>query len=184
MGNSRLDFLQCMGQFWILRSLFARNCKLGECQNMKVNPIPEDCHTITPYLLVPDVGRLIEFLKKAFDAVERAKITRPNGSILHAQVRIGDSILMIGEPQSPWKPLPTMLYLYVPDVDATYKRAVAAGGVSAVEPVDMFYGDRSACVKDVADNSWWIATHKEELTTAEIQERATSFFKKMAKPSA
>jgi PhnB protein len=147
---------------------------------MKVNPIPEDCHSITPYLLVPDVGRLIEFLKKAFDAEERAKIARPNGSILHAQVKIGDSILMIGEPQSPWKPLPTMLYLYVADVDATYKRAVAAGGVSTVEPADMFYGDRSACVKDVADNSWWIATRKEELTTAEIQERATAFFKKMA----
>jgi PhnB protein len=151
---------------------------------MKVNPIPEGCHSITPYLLVPDVGRLIEFLKKAFDAVEREKIARPSGSILHAQVKIGDSILMIGEPQSPWKPLPTMLYLYVTDVDATYKRAVAAGGVSAVEPADMFYGDRSACVKDVADNSWWIATHKEVLTTAEIQERATAFFKKMAKPAA
>jgi len=151
---------------------------------MKVNPIPEGCHSITPYLLVPDVGRLIKFLKQAFDGVERERIARPNGTILHAQVKIGDSILMIGEPQSPWKPLSTMLYLYVPDVDATYKRAVAAGGVSAVEPMDMFYGDRSACVKDVADNSWWIATHKEELTTEEIQERATEFFKKMAKPAA
>ena len=152
---------------------------------MKVNPIPEDCHSITPYLLVPDVGRLIEFLKRAFDAVERAKIARPDGSILHAQVKIGDSILMIGEPQSPYKPLPTMLYLYVPDVDATYKQALAVGGVSAVEPMDMFYGDRSACVKDVADNSWWIATHKEELTTEEIQKRATDVFKKMStKPAA
>ncbi|HXI83256.1 MAG TPA: VOC family protein [Verrucomicrobiae bacterium] len=147
---------------------------------MKAKPIPEDCHSITPYLLVPDVGRLIEFLKQAFGAVERAKIARPNGTILHAQVRIGDSILMIGEPQSPWKPQPSMLYLYVADVDATYKQAVAAGGVSVNEPVDMFYGDRSACVKDVAENAWWIATHKEELTTAEIQERATEFFKKMA----
>jgi PhnB protein len=146
---------------------------------MKVNPVPEGCHSITPYLLVPDVGRLIEFLKKAFDAVERARIARPNGTILHAQVRIGDSIVMIGEPQSPWKPLPTMLYLYVPDVDATYKRAVVAGGVSAMEPADMFYGDRSGSVKDVAGNTWWIATHKEELTTAETQERATAFFKKM-----
>ena len=152
---------------------------------MKVNPIPEGCHSITPYLLVPDVGRLIEFLKQAFGAVERAKIARPDGTILHAQVKIGDSILMIGEPQSPYKPLPTMLYLYVPDVDATYKQALAVGGVSAVEPKDMFYGDRSACVKDVADNSWWIATHKEELTTEEIQKRATDVFKKMStKPAA
>ena len=152
---------------------------------MKVNPIPEGCHSITPYLLVPDVGRLIEFLKRAFDAVEREKIARPNGTILHAQVKIGDSILMIGEPQSPYKPLPTMLYLYVADVDATFKQALAAGAVSTSEPADMFYGDRSASVKDVAGNTWWIATHKEELTTEEIQERATEFFKKMAaKPAA
>jgi PhnB protein len=151
---------------------------------MKVNPIPEGCHSITPYLLVPDVGRLIEFLKQAFGAVERGSIARPNGTILHAQMRIGDSILMIGEPQSPYKPLPTMLYLYVSDVDATYKQAVAAGGVSTAEPTDMFYGDRSACVRDVADNSWWIATHKEDLTLAETQERATAFFQKMAKTAA
>src|ERR1035438_9952596 len=125
-----------MGQFRILRSRFAHRYKLEEHQNMKVNPIPEGCHSITPYLLVPDVGRLVDFLKQAFGAVERAKIARPDGSILHAQVKIGDSILMIGEPQSPWKPLPTMFYLYVLDVDATCERAVAAGGVSAVEPVD------------------------------------------------
>jgi len=150
---------------------------------MKVDPVPEGCHSITPYLLVPDVGRLIEFLKKAFGAVERAKIARPDGSILHAQVLIGNSILMIGEPQSPYKSLPTMLYLYVPDVDAIFKRAVAAGGVSTMEPADMFYGDRSGSVKDVAGNTWWIASHKEELTTAQIQERATEFFKKMGKPA-
>jgi PhnB protein len=149
---------------------------------MKVNPIPEGCHSITPYLLVPDVGRLIDFLKKAFGAAERAKIARPDGTILHAQVLIGNSILMIGEPQSPYKPLPTMLYLYVLDVDATYKQALAAGGVSTMEPADMFYGDRSGSVKDVAGNTWWIATHKEELTTAQMQERATEFFKKMGKP--
>jgi len=151
---------------------------------MKVNPIPEGCHSITPYLLVPDVGRLIEFLKKAFGAVERAKIARPNGTILHAQVLIGNSIVMIGEPQSPYKPLPTMLYLYVPDVDTTFKQALAAGGVSTMEPADMFYGDRSGSVKDVAGNTWWIATHKEELTTAETQKRATEFFKTMGKSGA
>src|ERR1017187_1606707 len=169
-----------MGQFRILRSRFAHRYKLEEHQNMKVNPIPEGCHSITPYLLVPDVGRLIEFLKQAFDAVERAKIARPDGSILHAQVRIGDSILMIGKPQSPYKPLPTMLYLYVADVDATFKQALAAGGVSTSEPADLFYGDRSGSVRDVAGNTWWIATHKEALATEEIQERATEFFKRMA----
>lgn len=151
---------------------------------MKVNPIPEGCHAITPYLLVPDVARLIEFLKQAFDGVERAKFARPDGTVLHAQVRIADSLVMIGEPQSPWKPRPSMLYLYVPDVDATYKRAVAAGGKPVVEPVNMFYGDRHACVRDMAENDWWIATHIENLTAAEIQKRATAFYKQGSKPTA
>lgn len=144
---------------------------------MKVNPIPEGCHAITPYLLVPDAARLIEFLKQAFGGTERARISRPNGTVLHAQVRVGDSLVMIGEPQSPWKPRPCMLYHYVPDVDATYRRAVEAGALSVVEPANMFYGDRTACVKDVADNFWWIATHMEDVSLAETQQRATAFFK-------
>jgi len=147
----------------------------------KVKPIPDDCHSITPYLLVPDVSRLIKFLKKAFDGVERARITRPNGTVLHAQVRIGDSPVMIGEPQAPWKPQPSMLYVYVPDVDATYRKAIKAGAKSVAEPADMFYGDRHACVKDVAGNNWWIATRIENVSLDEIQKRATAFFKKMAK---
>lgn len=144
---------------------------------MATNYIPADCSAITPYLLVPDASRFIEFLKQAFGGVERERITRPGGSVLHAQVRIADSLLMIGEPQPPWKPLPMMLYLYVPDCDATYKQALAAGGTSVVEPADMFYGDRHACVKDVADNHWWIATHKEEVPAEEIQRRAAAFMK-------
>ena len=78
---------------------------------MKVNPVPDDCGTVTPYLTVPDAARLVEFLKRAFDGIERAKIVRPDGTVLHAQVKIGNSILMIGEPQGQWKPRPSMLYL-------------------------------------------------------------------------
>ena len=148
---------------------------------MKVNPIPEGCHAVTPYLTVPDAARLIEFLKKAFNGIERAKISRPDGSVLHAQMLIGDSLLMIGEPQGQWKPRSSMLYLYVADVDATYKQAIAAGAQSLIEPTNMFYGDRHACVKDVAENDWWIATHIEDLSVAEIQERATAFYKQKAK---
>jgi uncharacterized glyoxalase superfamily protein PhnB len=151
---------------------------------MKTQPIPKDCHAITPYLTVPDAARLIEFLKKAFDGVERARISRPDGTVLHAQVRIADSLLMIGEPQGQWKPRPCVLYHYVADVDATYKRALAAGAVSVIEPADMFYGDRAACVKDVADNDWWIATHREDLSETEIQKRATEFFNQRAKSAA
>ena len=134
--------------------------------------------------MVPDVGELVEFLKKAFKGVERAKITRPNGTVLHAQVRVGDSLVMIGEPQAPWKPRPSMLYLYVADVDATYSRAIKAGAKTVVGPINMFYGDRHACVKDVAENNWWIATRIENVSLDEIQKRATAFFKKMSKPAA
>ncbi len=148
---------------------------------MKVNPVPDDCGNVIPYLLVPDVARLIEFLKQAFDGIERAKISRPDGTVLHAQVRIGNSLLMIGQPQSPWKPRPSMLYLYVADVDATYRRAIAAGAQSVLEPADMFYGDRHACVKDVAENDWWIASRIENLSLEEIQKRATAFYQQKAK---
>lgn len=151
---------------------------------MKTNPIPEGCHSITPYLTVSEAGRLVHFLKQAFDGIERARILRPDGTVLHAQVRIGDSLLMISEPQGQWKPRPSMLYLYVADVDATYKRAIRAGAQSVIEPIDMFYGDRAACVKDVAENDWWIATHIKDLSAAEIQERAAAFFKQRSKPAA
>jgi PhnB protein len=144
---------------------------------MKVNPIPEGFHSVTPYLTVPDAARLIDFLKQAFDGIERTRIARPDGTVLHAQVRIGDSLLMIGEPQGQWKPRPSMLYFYVPDVNASYQRAIAAGAKSVIEPADMFYGDRHACVRDVSDNDWWIATHIEDPSAAEIQERAAAFYK-------
>jgi len=150
----------------------------------KVRPIPDDCHSITPYLLVPNVARLVRFLQKAFDGVDRIRIKRPNGTILHAQVRIGDSLVMIGEPQAPWKPGRVVLYLYVADVDSTYQQAIKAGAKSAVEPTDMFYGDRHACVTDVAGNNWWIATRIENVSGDEIQRRATAFFKQMVKPAA
>jgi PhnB protein len=145
--------------------------------DMPVKPVPNDCHAITPYLTVQDAGRLIEFLKNAFNGVERARFVRPDGTILHAQVRIADSLLMVGEPQGPWKPMPTMLYFYVADIDATYQRAVEAGAVSVVAPTNMFYGDRHACVKDPAGNYWWIATRIEDLSAAEMQERTTAFYK-------
>jgi PhnB protein len=143
--------------------------------------IPADCHAITPYLLVSDINQFIDFLVHGLSGKVREKIARPDGSILHAQVMIADSLLMIGQPQAPWKPLPVMLYHYVPDCDATYKQALAAGATSEVEPADMFYGDRHACVKDVAGNSWWIATHMEDMSAEEIQTRAAAFYAEKAK---
>jgi len=87
---------------------------------MKTIGVPEGCHAVTPYLTVVDAARLIDFLKRAFGATERARIPRPDGSVMHAQVYVGDSLLMIGEPQGPWKPRSSMLYHYVADVDAIW----------------------------------------------------------------
>jgi PhnB protein len=148
---------------------------------MKTNYKPEGCHSITPYLTVPDAGRLIDFLKLAFDGVEHARLMGPNGRIAHAQVRIGDSLVMLGEPVPPWSPRTNMLYLYVPDVDATYRQALKAGAKSVIEPANMFYGDRHACVTDVADNTWWIATHLEDMSMEELQKRAMAFHAEKAK---
>ena len=97
--------------------------------------------------------------------------------MIHTEVRIGDSLVIVNELYPHWKPKPLMLYLYVEDVDATYKRAIEAGGVSLAEPTNMYYGDRVARVRDVSENDWWIATRLEDVPLAEIQERATALLK-------
>jgi uncharacterized glyoxalase superfamily protein PhnB len=148
---------------------------------MTTNYIPDGCRAVTPYLTVPDAKREIDFLLAAFGAVERASIRRPNGGVMHAQVMLGDSLLMIGEPPDPSQCMPMTLYHYVPDCDAVWKQAVAAGGEAINEPMDMFYGDRTGAVKDPGGNAWWIATHKEELTAEQIQERASAFFQQQQK---
>ena len=130
---------------------------------------------------MPDAARLVDFLKRAFGGVERARISGPDGKIAHAQVRIGDSLVMVGEPHDPWPARPAMLYHYVADVDATYKQALAAGAESLFAPANMFYGDRLACVKDFAGNNWSIASRIEEVSVKEIQRRVASFQQQMSK---
>ena len=103
---------------------------------------------------------------------------RPDGKIMHAEMKIGDSRVMLGEANEQWPLTTASLHLYVPDVDSAYKRAVDAGGKPTVEPMDQFYGDRSGCVKDASGNTWWIATHKEDLSLAELQKRGEEMFKK------
>ena len=114
--------------------------------------------SITPYLTVERAGDLVEFVKQAFDAVEVFRATGSAGG-MHAEVTIGDSRLMIGGMPGVTE-IPTALHLYVPDADAVYQRAMEAGATSLEEPVDQFYGDREAGVKDPTGNVWWIATHK------------------------
>jgi PhnB protein len=144
---------------------------------MAVKPIPEGFHNVTPYLVVPGVAKLIDFLKQAFGATELFRMPRPNGTIMHAEVKIGDSIVMMGEPMGGHQPMPGSLYLYVEDADAVYKRALQAGATSTMEPADQFYGDRSAGVKDPVGNHWWIATHKEDVSPDELARRAEAFMK-------
>ncbi len=136
-----------------------------------VTPVPAGYHTVTPYLVVPDGEGLLAFLRAAFQAVEGSRTVRPDGTIANAEVRIGDSMVMVAQARDPWKPMPTGVYLYVPDTDAVYHAALAAGGSSLMEPSDQFYGDRNAGVQDPWGNNWWIATHLEDVDDAEIQRR-------------
>jgi PhnB protein len=142
---------------------------------MAVKPIPDGYHSVTPYLLVSGAARLIDFLKQAFAAEERERVARPDGAIMHAEVKIGDSVVMMGEPMQPYTPMPASLHLYVPDMDGVYQRALKAGATSVMEPTDQFYGDRSAGVKDPFGNLWWIATHKEDVPPDELARRAQAY---------
>jgi len=144
---------------------------------MSVKPIPDGYHSVTPYLTVQGVTKLIDFLKQAFEAQEIERMTRPDGTIGHAEVKIGDSIVMMGEAGGEWQPMPGAIYLYVNDVDTTYQCALQAGAVSTMEPMNQFYGDRSAGVKDPSGNLWWIATHKEDLSREELMKRAQAAMK-------
>jgi PhnB protein len=123
-------------------------------------PIPEGFHTVTSYLVVPGVARLIDFLKRAFDAEETIRAARQDGSISHAGVRIGDSMVEMGEASGDWKAMPAGLHLYVKDADDVYRKAVKAGATSLFTPQDTDYGDREGGITDPSGNQWYIATHK------------------------
>jgi PhnB protein len=137
----------------------------------KVKPVPERYHSVTPYLVVEGVPKLLEFLKDTFNSTELERVPRPDGTISHAEVRIGDSVVMMGEANAQSKPMPTMLYVYVEDVDAVYKRALQAGAKPVRELKDEFYGDRAGGVADPMGNQWWIATHKEDVSPEELRRR-------------
>lgn len=121
--------------------------------------IPEGLRTLTPFLHPRGADRMIDFLKEAFGAEEESRAQSPDGVIHHATVRIGDSMIEMGEAHGQWQPMATTFFMYVDDVDSLYHRVVAAGGVSQSEPADQPYGDRVAGVTDPFDNLWYIATH-------------------------
>ena len=141
-----------------------------------VKPVPEGFHTISPYLGVKDARGLIEFLKKAFDS-EVEVHAAPDGTIFNAMAQVGDSMVLIGQvpKERPDNELmPAMLYLYVADADAWYRKAMAAGAQSIRAPEDQWYGDRVGAVRDLANNQWWFATHKEDMTPEEMARRAAA----------
>ena len=148
----------------------------------KVKPIPDGFHTVTPYLIVDGADKAIAFMKKAFGAEHTHEPTkRPDGKVMHATLKIGDSMVMISDSSEHAKAMPTMLYLYVPNVDASYQKALKAGASSVMEPADQFYGDRTGGVKDASCNSWFFGTHIEDVAPAEMQKRAQDFFRKQIK---
>ena len=115
--------------------------------------------SVTPYLHPRGTAKMIAFLKEAFGAEEVMRAQSPGGTVEHAKIRIGDSILEMGEAHGEYQPMPTMFYMYVNNVDAAYDRALKAGATSISAPADLPYGDRSAGVQDPAGNQWYIATH-------------------------
>ena len=155
---------------------------------MAVKPIPDGYHTVTPYLTVDDAAEAIEYYKKAFGAKERVRMDAPGGKIGHAELEIGDSLVMLSDPfpQASTKPPSELdgtsasVFLYVEDVDAVVKKAVDAGASVAMEVEDQFWGDRFGSIRDPFGHIWSIATHVEDIPPEEMAERAKAAMAAMA----
>ena len=152
--------------------------------------IPEGYHSVTPMFVFKDARKAIEFYKSAFGAQEHYAMPGPDGKgVMHAEVQIGDSIIMMGEesPQEPCKSAETVggspinFYLYVENVDAAFRRALEAGAEARMPVQDMFWGDRAGTVQDPFGYGWTLATHIKDLTPQEIQQGAQAFFAQMEK---
>ena len=142
---------------------------------MAAKPIRDGFHTITPYLFTQNTPRLIQFLSAAFAGELISKMERPDGAIMHAEMRVGDSMLMLGEGTARFPPMPASIYLYVPDCDATWRQALAAGGSSVSSVRNLPSGERYGGVKDPCGNIWWIATHVEDVPSEEQARRWQAF---------
>jgi PhnB protein len=152
--------------------------------------VPEGLHTITPQLVLDNAAQTIDWYKKALGAEEVSRSVGPDGKIMHAEIKIGDSRVYVNDvmmgskgPQA-YGGSPASLWLYVEDSDALFNRAVGAGAKVQMPLADQFWGDRSGAVADPAGYTWWIATRKEDLSQAEIKQRAENFFKQMAQQPA
>ncbi len=122
---------------------------------------PEGYTSVSPYLIVQDAARTIDFLVRAFGAKEIRRFADPGGRIMHAEVRLDDTVIMLGSSNEGWPPVPSHVHVYVPDVDAAYKKALAAGAQSVQEPVKKDDADKRGGIKDAGGTTWWIATKME-----------------------
>lgn len=122
---------------------------------------PEGYSTVSPYLIVDDASRTIEFLVRALDAVELRRFPDPAGKLMHAEVRIGDTVIMLADGGGDWPPIGAYVHVYVADVDATYRRALEAGATSVQQPTKKDDPDKRGGVKDAGGTTWWIATKVE-----------------------
>jgi PhnB protein len=155
---------------------------------MGTKPIPEGYHTLTPYLAVDDAAQAIEYYKKVFGAKERMRMDAPDGKIGHAELEIGDSMVMLSDPfpQATTRPPKELgatsasVFMYVEDVDAVVKQAVDAGATITMEVADQFWGDRFGSIQDPFGHSWAIATHVEDVPPEEMAERAKEAMASMA----
>jgi PhnB protein len=144
---------------------------------MAVKPIPEGYHSVTPYLIVRNAAQAIEFYKKAFGATELMRFPGPDGKIAHAEIKIGDSPVMLADEGAEYKSPQSVgessvgLMIYVPDVDKTFNQAVSAGAKSTRAVQDQFYGDRSGNLTDPFGHKWILATHKEDVSQQELERR-------------
>lgn len=149
-----------------------------------VKPIPDGHRTVTPYLAIKNAARALTFYQQAFGATETYRLTMPDGRIGHAEIRLGDSLVMLsdefpeygGRAPDTLGGSPVSLHLYVDDVDAFVKRALAAGATERKPVTDQFYGDRSGQLEDPFGHLWWVATHKENVGPEEMQKRVQAMF--------
>jgi uncharacterized glyoxalase superfamily protein PhnB len=152
------------------------------------NPIPQGMHTVTPNLIIRDCAKAIEFYKRALGAQEVARMTAPDGkSVWHAELRIGDSIVFMNDEMpgmsqrapTAQNPVPVTMWLYVPDCDAAFEKAVKAGAKETMKPDDMFWGDRVASVADPFGYNWSFATHQKDMTDEEMRKAGEEFARTM-----
>ena len=136
-------------------------------------PIPDGYTTVTPWIISADTGRLFEFIAAAFDGVELARVANPDGGIGHAEIRIGDAVVMAFDAPGGTEPMPAFIRLFLPDARVAFAKAIQAGGTEVTKPTLLAFGDRVARIRDPLGNIWWLQQRVEEVSEAEMQARWT-----------